>query len=234
MKLLRNGTSIERGTIDRQKRFDYSRRTVSALRNRTLYVYGSGLTAITRYLRPRKLYNRFPNENRRVLGICATESLAKRRQTLGKSAASKSSIEIGSRLVIRGRSRGLTGCFSQIAERKKKNKIDEERSSEQKTILRDVGFYFRFLAALAGSGSVVYGNRRRCLARNLIQRIHKGSARWQREFDQNRAVRSVARVRIRPLSFLFFFRSVANHSSLDAELFHGFPISAFRSDHWAN
>lgn len=120
MKLLRNGTSIERGTIDRQKRFDYSRRTVSALRNRTLYVYGSGLTAITRYLRPRKLYNRFPNENRRVLGICATGSLAKRRQTLGKSAASKSSIEIGSRLVIRGRSRGLTGCFSQIAERKKK------------------------------------------------------------------------------------------------------------------
>lgn len=93
MKLLRNGTSIERGTIDRQKRFDYSRRTVSALRNRTIYVYGSGLTAITRYLRPRKLYNRFPNENRCVLGICATGSLTKRRQTLRKSAASKSSIE---------------------------------------------------------------------------------------------------------------------------------------------
>lgn len=114
MKLLRNGTSIERGTIDRQKRFDYSRGTVSALRNRTLYVYGSGLTTITRYLRPRKLYNRFPNENRRVLGSCATGSLTKRRQTLEKS-----SVEIGSRLIIRGRSRGLAGCFSGRAGRKK-------------------------------------------------------------------------------------------------------------------
>lgn len=119
MKLLRNGTSIERGTIDRQKRFDYSRGTVSALRNRTLYVHDSGLTTITRYLRPRKLYNRFPNENRRVLGSCATESLTKRRQTLEKSAASKSSVEIGSRLIIRGRSRGLAGCFSGRAGRKK-------------------------------------------------------------------------------------------------------------------
>lgn len=111
---------MERGTIDRQKRFDYSRRTVSALRNRTLYVYGSGLTAITRYLRPRKLYNRFPNENRCVLGICAAGSLTKRRQTLEKSAASKSSIEIGGRLIIREQSRGLAGCFSRVAGRKKK------------------------------------------------------------------------------------------------------------------
>lgn len=120
MKLLRNGTSMERGTLDRQKRFDYSRRTVSALRNRTLYVYGSGLTAITRYLRPRKLYNRFPNENRCVLGICAAGSLTKRRQTLEKSAASKSSIEIGGRLIIREQSRGLADCFSRVAGRKKK------------------------------------------------------------------------------------------------------------------
>lgn len=142
MKLLRNGTSIERGTIDRQKRFDYSRRTVSALRNRTLYVYGSGLTAITRYLRPRKLYNRFPNENRRVLGICATGSLAKRRQTLGKSAASKSSIEIGSRLVIRGRSHGLTGCFSQIAERKKRTRSTKNEVQSRKRFYEMLDFTF--------------------------------------------------------------------------------------------